>query len=56
MQRTRLLVRLPKRQGERLEAVLQLVIGADGQVSLAGADADQRDDSSLPRNRIRFKN
>jgi hypothetical protein len=43
MQRTRLLVRLPKRQGERLEAVLQLVIGAGGQVGLAGADADQRD-------------
>jgi hypothetical protein len=35
--------RFAYQQDERLEPVLQLVVGADRQVGLAGTDTDQRD-------------
>lgn len=37
------MIGLPYRQHHRLEAIFQLVIGADGQVGVARADPDQWD-------------
>jgi hypothetical protein len=42
-QRPGCIVGLPNGQGERLESVLQLLVGADRQVGLLGSHADQRD-------------
>jgi hypothetical protein len=48
--------RFAHQQDERLDPVLQLVVGADRQVGLAGADTDQRDTQLVAQNRMRLRN
>jgi hypothetical protein len=48
--------RFAHQQDERLDPVLQLVVGTNRQVGLAGADTDQRDTQLVAQSRMRLRN